>query len=223
MCGRYSVLTEEEVIQVREIIRTWALKFARDEFEGDEDGRQEVFPTNHAPIVSSINGEAAFESAQFGFSKWGDAKGVIINARCESIKDKPMFKGHADKNRCVVPASGYFEWKYAEVEDGKKKGKSIKHQMRDKDGNLLFFAGLYRDGKDGREFVVITKAPVGDVREVHDRMPVILRTDQLEAWLSGQMAIEELSSLEFDVSVEQCEEAVKKARKDEDDGQLSLI
>jgi len=195
MCGRYSVLTEDEVIEVREIIKSIALKLARDDFEHYEAPRQETAPTNRAPVITSNGNELAFELVQFGFEKY-DGKGVIINARAETITERATFKHHVRNGRCVVPASGYYEWKAPE----KGKKKKIKHLITDKDGNLLFMAGLYREGKDRREFVIITKDPVGDVVDIHDRMPVILRTDQLETWLSGAMPIENLASLDYDCS-----------------------
>jgi putative SOS response-associated peptidase YedK len=205
MCGRYTVLTEDEIIEVREIIKTVALRLARDEIDSYDDTRVEVAPTNHAPVVTSDGDELTFEHARFGFEKW-DGKGVIINARAETIKEKSMFKNHITRGRCVVPASGYYEWK--PPDEGQKK--KVKHLIKDKHGNLLFMAGLWRDGKDGREFVVITKEPYGEVVGIHDRMPVMLRTDQLEGWLNGSMPIEELATLDYNCRGEPCEEPEQK-------------
>ena len=201
MCGRYTVLTEDEIIEVRSIINEVSLKIARDELTNlnEPEPRQEVAPTNNAPVITSDGGELVFEHAKFGFERW-DGKGVIINARAETAKDKPMFKSHVSHGRCVVPASGYYEWK-PEASQRKK----VKHLIKDQGGNLLFMAGLYRDGKDGREFVIITKDPVGEVAGIHDRMPVILKTDQLEPWLTGDLPIDDLTGLDYDCSVEPCE------------------
>ena len=196
-----------------------ALRLARDELENYEaDDRQEVFPTNKAPIVTSDNTEIAFELGRFGFEKW-DGKGVIINARAETVKDKSMFKKHVSNGRCVVPASGYYEWKLPD--EGHKK--KIKHLIKDKAGNLLFMAGLWREGKNGREFVVITKEPVGDVINIHDRMPVMLRVDQIEAWLSGVMPVEELENLSYECVGNPCEEPEIKIDENGDTEQMSLF
>ena len=200
VCGRYSPLTEDEIIEVRSIIREVSLKLARDEFENYEETISEIAPTNHAPVVTSNGEYLALEHAQFGFTKW-DGKGVIINARSETIHEKSIFKNHIKTGRCVIPASGYFEWKPPD-ENQKKK---IKHFIKDSQGNLLFMAGLWREGNDGKEFVVITKEPYGDVSRIHDRMPVMLRTDQLDAWLSGAMPIAELASLNYECMGEPCE------------------
>jgi putative SOS response-associated peptidase YedK len=216
MCGRYTVLTEDEIIEVRSIIKEVSLRLARDDFQEYKAEQHEVAPTNKAPIVTSNGSELAFELGQFGFEKW-DGKGVIINARVETVKDKSMFKNRIAHGRCAVPASGYYEWK--QPDEGNKK--KIKHLIKDKSGNLLFMAGLWRDGKDGREFVVITKEPFGDVINIHDRMPVILRTDQIEGWLSGAMPIEDLAGIEYECFGEPCEGF--EDTQDNVDKQMSLF
>ncbi|MDR2569545.1 MAG: SOS response-associated peptidase [Oscillospiraceae bacterium] len=226
MCGRYNALTEDEIIEVRAIIKKISLKLAKDEFKNYNETQKEVAPTNYTPVVTVNGDELAFENGIFGFEKW-DGKGVIINARAETVHEKQMFRKYTDKNRCVVPASGYYEWKSPadeqrgkeeqsgkflpqeqtsqtdQIEQSKKfppqrQKKKVKHLIKDKNGNLLFMAGLWRDGKKGKEFVIITKEPVGDVANIHDRMPVILETDKLEAWLSGAMPIIALATLDHE-------------------------
>lgn len=208
MCGRYSVLTEDEIIEVRSIIQEISLRLVRDNLENYEARPGEVRPTDIAPIISKGNDGIAFESARFGFKKW-DGKGVIINARSETIKTTRTFSGLLDVGRCVVPASEYYEWK-AQVGDdiGKKPRtpKKVKHYVKDTEGNLLFFAGLYRDGDEGREFVIITKEPFGEVVALHNRMPVCLTVNQIELWLSGKLTPDDIVHLEFDSSVAPCEE-----------------
>jgi len=185
-------LTGKEIIEVRSIIRDISLRLAQDEFESYEETNSEIAPTNSAPVITSNGTDLAFEYAQFGFEKW-DGKGVIINARAETAHEKSMFKKHITSGRCVIPTSGYFEWK--PPNEGQKK--KIKHHIKDKQGNLLFMAGLWREGNNGREFVIITKPPFGEIATIHDRMPVLLRVDQLESWLSGVMPIDSLSLLDF--------------------------
>lgn len=205
MCGRYTVLTEDEIVEIREILKTLSLRIVRDDFEEYDEPPGEVFPTNHAPIVSMNRDGVALESVKWGFKKW-NSPGVIINARAESIRTKSMFSKHLETGRCVVPAGEFFEWE--KLNTGKRK-----HYAKDKDGNLLFMAGLYRDVKDEddpsvstREFVIITKEATGDMSRIHDRMPVILRVEQIERWLTGEMTPEEIEKLAFDVSVFPCED-----------------
>jgi len=180
-------------------------------------GEAEIAPTNHTQIIINCSGKLVFESARFGFTKW-DGKGVIINARAETVHEKTMFKNHISTGRCAVPASGYFEWK--SPSEGQKQKKKIKHFIKDKDGNPLLMAGLWREGRDGREFVIITKEPFGEIADIHDRMPVVLRADQLEDWVSGAMPIEELATLDYECIGEPCEPAETPV---DDIGQLSLF
>ncbi len=79
-----------------------------------------------------------------GFKKW-NSPGVIINARSETMRNKSTFSKHLETGRCVVPAGEFFEWERASagISSGKKK-----HYAKDKEGNLLFMAGLYRDTVD---------------------------------------------------------------------------
>ena len=196
MCGRYSVLTEDEIIEIRKILQELSLRIVKDEFEQYDKEPCEICPTDHAPVIIRNNEGVSFESLKWGFTKW-DGSGVIINARCETIETKSMFSTLTKAGRCVVPASEFFEWEKV----GKKKKK---HYAKDKDGNILFFAGLYRNTEDGREFVIITKEATGDMARIHDRLPVILCVNQIEPWLCGELTPEDISNLEFNVSVFPC-------------------
>ena len=129
-----------------------------------------------------------------------------------------MFKKHITAGRCVIPASGYFEWK--PPDEGQKK--KVKHLIKDGQGNLLFMAGLWREGNNGREFVIITKPPVGDIADIHDRMPVLLRVNQLESWLSGAMDIESLISLDYACIGQSCQER-EICKENEADEQMTLL
>jgi len=204
MCGRYTVLTEDEIIEIREILTKLSLRIVRDDFMEYDEPPGEVFPTNHAPVISKGSDGIAFESAKWGFKKW-NSPGVIINARSESIRTKSTFSKHLETGRCVVPAGEFFEWE--------KIGKSKKkHYAMDRNGNLLFMAGLYRDVMDDknpaekvREYVIITKEATGEMAKIHDRMPVILRVDQIESWLTGLITPEDIEKMEFDITVNPCE------------------
>jgi len=173
------------------------LRIVNDNFE-EFSPPPEIFPTNHAPVIlGSGQGAVSFDNLRWGFKKW-DGKGVINNAREETIQTKDMFSRLLTAGRCVVPAGEYYEWK----KSGRDK---IKYFMKDTEGNLLFMAGLYRETEDGREFVIITKDACGDVTDIHNRMPVILRSDQIEQWLNGKLSPEDIISMDFNVSVTPCE------------------
>lgn len=215
MCGRYTVLTEDEIIEIREILQKLSLQIIKDDFENYDEEPGEVFPTNHAPVITKNDEGIAFESLKWGFKKW-NSPGVIINARSETMKQKSTFSRHLETGRCVVPAGEFFEWE--KLHTGKKK-----HYAKDREGNLLFMAGLYRDvidenDPDGyiREFVIITKAATGEMAKIHDRMPVILRVEQIEPWLTGVITPEDIGKIDFDVEVAPFE-------NDDEEKQISLF
>ena len=187
------MLSEDEIIEIREIIREVSLRISNDNFDNYSPSTEEVFPTNNAPVIlAGGQGVVSFDNLRWGFKKW-DGKGVIINAGAETIQTKNMFSRLLTAGRCVVPAGEYYEWK----KSGREK---IKHFMKDKEGNLLFMAGLYRKTADGREFVIITKDAYGDVTDIHDRMPVILRANQIEDWLCGKLSPDEITKMDYNVS-----------------------
>lgn len=196
MCGRYTVLTEDEIIEIRGILKDLSLRIARDEFLEYDAQEGEVRPTDLAPIIIKDGGNVSFESVKWGFKKY-NGPGVIINARCETITIKSTFSKHIRAGRCVIPAGEFFEWE--RLEKGKKK-----YFVKDNNGNILFMAGLYRDTPDGREFVIITKEASGEMKKIHSRIPVILRVDQIESWLCGKLTPKELEKLDFDVQITPC-------------------
>ena len=198
MCGRYTVLTEQEIIEIREILQDISLRIVRDEFEDYTEKPGEIRPTDRAPVITLNKDGISFENLKWGFKKWSGS-GVIINARAESVKTKDMFINHLASGRCVVPASDFYEWQ--NTTNVKRK-----HYAKDKFGNLLFMAGLYRDTDDGREFVIITKESSGEMAKIHDRVPVILRTYEIESWLNGKLDPDDLAALDYDLSVVACDD-----------------
>jgi len=103
-----------------------------------------------------------------------------INARSEEISQKPSFRGPLKNKRCLIPASGFFEWD--------KKGKEkIPYYFKLKDREIFAFAGLYDTWKDpsGAEiysYTILTTRANGVVGKIHDRMPVILKRAEEEIW-----------------------------------------
>ena len=105
----------------------------------------------------------------------------MINARAETITEKVSFKGLLPSKRCIVPASGYYEWQ--KTDNGKQP-----YYIHADAGEYLPFAGLYTTWKnpEGIEiysFTIITTAPTVNLKAIHDRMPVILEPKAEEVWL----------------------------------------
>jgi putative SOS response-associated peptidase YedK len=117
---------------------------------------------------------------QYQAMKWGFAGfsgKPIINARSETALQKPMFQQAMLERRCLIPASGYYEWQKSGAEKTK-----YRFYLS---GGPMYFAGCYRQDKNSplANFVILTRQAVGGVEAIHERMPVIISKRQVEAWL----------------------------------------
>ncbi len=111
-----------------------------------------------------------------------------FNARAETVADKPMFRSAFKRNRCIVPASGYYEWRV--IEGGKQP-----YFISAADGSVLAIAGLWDEWQDQTGEAVfsctlIVTAANDFARHIHDRMPVLLAPRDCEAWLTGKPGVE---------------------------------
>ena len=110
-----------------------------------------------------------------------------INARAETIDEKPLFRDAFAKRRCVVPADGFYEWKV--TPDGKQP-----YAIARKDGKPMPFAGLWERWKDPtsgeilRSFTIVTTRANERLAELHERMPVILDEADIAKWLGEEPA-----------------------------------
>ena len=180
MCGRF--YTDFDDTQYREMLAMLYLKSERDAgLLMLKNG--EVFPTDSV-LTLDANGP---RSMRWGFARF-DGKGKIINARSESALEKSMFRAPmladgaaAQTGRCLIPASGYFEWETREKQ-------KIKYKLRPAKEGLFTFAGLYRSetGADTPVFVILTAPAAEGISFIHDRMPLILTPEQRESWLKDQ-------------------------------------
>jgi putative SOS response-associated peptidase YedK len=116
-----------------------------------------------------------------------------INARGETLLERPMFKGAVNRGRCLIPADGFYEWKAVP-------GQKTKQPMyiRLKGGDLFAFAGLWTSGAhEIPTCAIITTAPNELVATIHDRMPVILTEGSERLWLDTKVpALEAMSVLQ---------------------------
>ncbi len=178
MCGRYALgLTHEEILEY----------FGFDEL----DERRlpvlplplfNVAPTQAIPVVVETDQARELRTMRWGFRpSWSKDGGrpAPINARGETLTERPMFRGAVAKGRCVIPATGFYEWQSVV---GRKARQPWYFQL--KDGGPFGFAGLWTPGPDGQDTAaIVTTAANALVAEVHDRMPVILARDAEADWL----------------------------------------
>lgn len=181
MCGRYTVFTEEEIIEMNAIIAEIGKKYGENAVSALKT--DEIFPANLAPVLIMERDRLTPKPAVWGFPKW-DGKGRIINARAETALERPMFRKPLLERRCVIPSTGFYEWKSVE---GKKK--KAKYLLRLPDSQMLYMAGMtnvFQDaaGNPYAAYCILTTAASKSVKEIHDRMPVILTPDERETWLT---------------------------------------
>ena len=150
--------------------------------------RYNVAPTQNAPVVrSEPNGDLVLQMMRWGLvPSWAKDPGIgsrTINARSETAASLPAFRGAFKARRCLVPASGFYEWQVAS--GGRSK---LPWYFRLRDGGVLCFAGLWERWQGQgtapiETFTILTTTPNGLLKSLHDRMPAVVRPEFREAWL----------------------------------------
>jgi putative SOS response-associated peptidase YedK len=177
MCGRFYI--EEDNIEFKKIINEISKRY-KDGIANLKTG--EVFPTDTVPVITGDGiGGRMVNLFRWGFPNPYKPGQLIINARGETVDQKPTFRKVLFSGRCLVPANGFFEWK-------KKGGKKDKYLIRSGRQEIFYMAGLYNTfaGKDGRPFagfVIITTQANEQMAEIHDRMPVMFEGGDASLWL----------------------------------------
>jgi len=195
MCGRYTITKNLTLVGDR---------FGFSAPDTEYGPRYNVAPGQYAPVViwdGELNDGAGGRRVQL--MRWGlvpfwakDEKisYKLINARGETLPEKPSFRGALKERRCLVLADGFYEW--AKVAGGKQP-----HYIRLTGGEPFAFAGLWERWDKGASaeplytFTIVTTEPNALVSRLHNRMPVILRPEDENRWLSPLATREELTEL----------------------------
>ncbi|MDQ8174321.1 MAG: SOS response-associated peptidase [Gemmatimonadota bacterium] len=180
MCGRaYALFTEAD-------LATRYLK-GRPATLGELTPTQNLAPTQRTPIVREVNGARELARLRWGLvPSWARELTIgasMINARAETVAEKPSFRVAFRQRRCIVPLSGFIEW---QREGTRKRPFAIYREDR----AILSVAGLWERwadpaGGEVQTFTVITTAANGFMAPIHDRMPVILEPGDEDTWLSA--------------------------------------
>jgi putative SOS response-associated peptidase YedK len=177
MCGRYSLSDPEAIYDQYKVKR-----------EADFKANYNAAPTQQLPIIKYSKDHVEVVSMRWGlvpfFSKDGKFNFSTFNARAEGLDTKPTYRGPFKRHKCIVPASGYIEWK----KDTDDKQPYI---FERKDHKLMNLAGLYDVWHEGteeelRSFTIITTEPNSLSKQVHNRMPVLLSDADVETWLQPE-------------------------------------
>jgi putative SOS response-associated peptidase YedK len=176
MCGRYKIVTDAQALydafQVEAELNAASL------------ARYNVAPATDQLVILSEGGHRVARWHHWGLiPHWAKDKTIgykTINARGESVAAKPAFRAAFRQRRCLVPATGFYEWK---VQDGGKQP----YLIRPASGGLISFAGLWETwaGPEGevRSFTIITTEPNELMARIHERMPAIIPREYYTRWL----------------------------------------
>jgi putative SOS response-associated peptidase YedK len=203
MCGRYYVALDElELRSIVEAVQRSARGVYR-QLSIKTEG--EVFPSDIVPVQV---GEGQYQPMKWGFA--GHDKRLIINARSETAATKPLFKEAMAERRCLIPASGYFEWQKADAAKVNTPSKAKKPKTKyafTLPSASMYLAGCYRQEQDMPvpSFVILTRDASEGIRHIHDRMPVIFSLANGLIWLRGNGADNSLSTAEKDVLYQDAE------------------
>ncbi len=173
MCGRYKANTEEEVLEIKEILHEISIRINEEE---KKYFGKDVYPLNLAPIIDKNKN---YRICKWGFTKW-DGSQIIFNARSESVNTSAFFKEHFKSNRCLVPAKCYYEWE-------KKANSKFKYAIHD--DKIMFLAGIIKEEKDGDVYTILTKDADPNIKFIHERMPLIIAYDKANEYLEGKYDI----------------------------------
>ncbi len=171
-------------MEVREIMQEINRRYAnKPEYARIKSG--EIFPTDTVPVLTLEDQAVQARLFNWGFPGW-QGKGVIINARSETVVEKSMFRQAFMQRRCIIPSTGFYEWKAAST--GRKKDKYF---LRLADSPMLYMAGIYmvyeQAGMQLPGFVILTTAANPSMQPIHDRMPVIIARHEQAAWLQDEV------------------------------------
>jgi putative SOS response-associated peptidase YedK len=175
MCGRYAVTSSPEAMR----------KLFRYDDIPNFPPRYNIAPTQPIAIVRLEHGQRRFALARWSllpsWVKDPRAFSLLINARGESVLDKPAFRAAMRYRRCLIPADGFYDWKRAG-------GRSQPYYVRARNGEPLAFAGLWEcwTGPNGEELetaAIITTRANATLAGFHDRMPVVVPPEAFDLWL----------------------------------------
>ena len=168
MCSRYYIDSDIED-ELEKVVSDVDQQICQKCFAGD------ICPTDMAPIIEKID-----QGLKLSTCKWGyllsKGKNLVINARVETVMDKPAFQNGILYHRILVPASRFYEWNHLKE----------KNSFTRPDAATLYIAGFCDWFENERRFVILTTVANDSMVKVHDRMPLILEKEQMEDWFNNE-------------------------------------
>lgn len=177
MCGRFT-LTIADFEQLVSLLGVEADVRLAEKYRR----RFNVPPSDSHWIVTAVTRDRGDSKRAILPARWGFGKPKLPLARGEAVTTNGLFKGAFQKRRCIIPTTGFFEWTG-------EKGARKPHWFHARDPNeLVLLGGIYGEGPDGFDFAIITTSANDVVKNVHDRMPVVIPNSEMDAWLRGDDA-----------------------------------
>ena len=176
MCGRYNLITDSQaLVDFFDVLNSLPI-----------EPRYNIAPSQEIPVVRMAARGRELASMRWGLiPHWAKERKTgsgVINARAETVAEKPFFRNAFRQRRCLIPATGFYEWK-------PHNGGKQPYHFQIRKGGLFAFAGLWESwtGQQNRRVetcaIIVTEANEA-ISPIHDRMPVILRPEDFASWLS---------------------------------------
>ena len=174
MCGRYTFFNNIDSLQYLLNIDVIDSNII------NHQASYNISPTQNAPVVFEENNKRILKNMRWGlipsWAKDNSFASKLINARSETIADKPSFKNLITTNRCVVLANGYYEWVNVD-------NKKHPYFIYSEENTMISMAGLWTEWKDVISFTIITKKSDLSISHLHHRMPLILQEEKIDSYL----------------------------------------
>lgn len=204
MCGRYLFDDDSDLAQVQLIQNYIEQRFGAE--RAAQLKRGEIFPTDEVPIILTAEADPFRQPEEeeppqnklvgdshlialpmfWGFPGFKGSR-VLINARQETVAEKPIFCEAFAERRCVVPTTGFIEWSHDE------KGRALKKfRFNTPETPLLFLAGIYTFVGQELRFVILTTGANPSMAPIHNRQPVIIPSGMIRPWINDPAAADEL-------------------------------
>lgn len=195
MCGRYFI--DEGEAENRRLTAILKELLEKGHPMAAQVRTGEIFPTQIAPIIVAENGRATVRPMRWGFPR-GGGHGIVINSRSEKADSTPMFQKAVRERRCLVPMSGFYEWRRT-PSGGKTRDKFAFRSVGAHEKGMMYLAGVYGEFLGGFEnggfdgFAILTREADEQMCPYHHRMPVIMDDEALKKlWLFSGLPYQEL-------------------------------
>jgi putative SOS response-associated peptidase YedK len=176
MCCRYYY--EDFERELRELMRAEAV-VQLNGLAHDQIANRDISPSQSAVSIRAVDQSDSYHAGGLGVSgmKWGFTnpykKGLIINARSETAREKNLFADSMARRRCVIPASGFYEWDRYKA----------RYRFTLPGNKLILLAGIFHEEQGVNRYTILTTEANESMIRVHDRMPVLIGRDEMRSWI----------------------------------------